>query len=130
MSSTQIAKFVSAVKNSQRVQKGSLFWPCTKSILEIVRILKTEGYISHFKFSDVDKKKYVEVILKNYDSSKIRNSFTLVSRPSLLKYFSKKDVWKFSTKVGILILSTPLGILSDREARMLRTGGKALLYVC
>jgi len=130
MSSNQIAKFVSAVKNSQKVKKGSLSWPCTKSILEIVKILKVEGYISHFKFFEVNKKKHVKVILKNYETPKIRSSFTLVSRPSLLKYFSKKDVWKFSTKVGIFILSTPLGILSDREARTLGTGGKVLLYVC
>ena len=130
MSSHQIAKFVSAVTNGQQIRKNSIFWPCSKNILEIVKILKTEGYISHFSFFETNQKKYIEIVLKYANNAKLKNSFTIVSRPSLVKYFSKKDVWKCSTKVGLFILSTPLGVLSDREAKMLHTGGKVLIYVC
>ena len=57
-------------------------------------------------------------------------SFEIVSTSSRAKHISKKDVWKFSNNVGVLVLSTPFGVLSDREAKLLGTGGKVLLYVC
>jgi small subunit ribosomal protein S8 len=99
-----------------------------KSILEVVKILKTEGYISHFLFRETNGKRSLEIVLKN--GNNINSSISLVSRPSVLKYFSKKDIWKLSTKIGIFVLSTPQGVLSDREAKIMGTGGKVLLYIC
>jgi len=130
MGSNQIVKFVSAVSNAQSTLKYSFFWPRTKTILEVLKILKKEGYVSHFRLCQVKKNDFFEIFLKHSDNPKISNTFKLISKPSLDKYFSKSDVWKFSTKVGTFILSTPFGILSDREAKLLCTGGKVLLYVC
>ena len=130
MSGNQIVNFVSALSNAQVSLKNSFFWPHTKIVLEVLRILKKEGYISHFKLCKFREKDSFEVFLKHSDNPEINNSFKIVSKPSLEKYFSKSDVWKYSTNVGIFILSTPLGILSDREAKLLCTGGKVLLYVC
>ena len=130
MSGNQIVNFVSAISNAQSTLKYSFFWPQTKLILEVLKILKKEGYISHFRLSQVNKKSFFQVFLKHGNNGEKSNSFKLISKPSLDKYFSKRDVWKFSTKVGVFILSTPFGILSDREAKSLSTGGKVLLYVC
>ena len=130
MSNSQVVKFTSAISNAQSTLKYSFFWPQTKLILEVLKILKKEGYISHFRLSQVNKKSFFEVFLKHGNNGEKSNSFKLISKPSLDKYFSKRDVWKFSTKVGVFILSTPFGILSDREAKSLSTGGKVLLYVC
>ena len=129
MSSNQIINFASALSNAQKSLKNSFFWPRTKVILEILRILRKEGFVSHFKSCRYRGKESFEIFLKHSDDSETSKSFKLVSKPSLEKYFSKNDVWKFSTNVGIFILSTPFGILSDREAKQLCTGGKVLLYV-
>jgi len=130
MSGSQIVNFVSAISNAQSTLKYSFFWPRTKTILEVLKILKKEGYVSHFRLCQVKKRAFFEIFLKPSHDSEKSNRFKLISKPSLDKYFSKRDVWRFSTKVGIFILSTPFGILSDREAKSLCTGGKVLLYVC
>ncbi len=102
----------------------------SSQIVNFVSILKKEGYITHFQVCKNKEKDFFEIFLKRSDSVGRTNQFKVISKPSLEKRFSKKDVWKFSTHIGMFILSTPFGILSDREAKLLGTGGEVLLYVC
>jgi small subunit ribosomal protein S8 len=129
MSNNQIVNFVSAISNSQNSLKYSFFWPYSNIILDVLKILKKEGYISYFQICQKRKNKSFKIYLKQEISFGKSNKFKLISKPSLEKHFSKKDLWKFSNNMGMLVLSTPFGILSDREAKLLGTGGKVLLYV-
>ena len=130
MNSSQIVNFVSAISNAAKSPNYSFFWPRSKTIFEVLKILKKEGYITHFQVCKNKEKDFFEIFLKRSDSVGRTNQFKVISKPSLEKRFSKKDVWKFSTHIGMFILSTPFGILSDREAKLLGTGGEVLLYVC
>lgn len=129
MSSNQIANFVSAISNVRNSLKYSFSWPRTKTILEILKILKKEGYIAHYQTLKRKDKDFFEIFLKCGDSLGKSYRFKIISKPSFKRHFSKKDVWKFSNNIGMFILSTPFGILSDRDAKLLGTGGKVLLYV-
>jgi small subunit ribosomal protein S8 len=126
MSTTQLLKFISAVSIRQQSRHQSLLWPCTKSVLSVVRLLKAEGYIHSFHFAN-SRNNTLEVILS---SSKPpfypRKTFTPISHPSISKYFSSKDAWRFSSKLSLLLLSTPKGVLSAKTAKLLKVGGKAL----
>jgi small subunit ribosomal protein S8 len=129
MSSNQIANFVSAISNIRNSLKYSFSWPRTKTILEILKILKKEGYIAHYQTSKRKDKDFFEIFLKRGDPFGKYYHFKIISKPSFKRHFSKKEVWKFSNNIGMFILSTPFGILSDRDAKLLGTGGKVLLYV-
>jgi small subunit ribosomal protein S8 len=127
MSSYQVVNFVSAISNAHNSLKYSFFCPRSKTILEVLKILKKEGYITHFQTQN-DKESF-KIFLKQGNGSEKSDRFKLMYKPSLKKYFSKKEVWKFSNNIGMFILTTPFGILSDRDAKLLGTGGKVLLYV-
>lgn len=130
MSSSQIVNFVSAISNAAKSPNYSFFGLAQKLYLKFLRYLKKEGYVTHFQVCKNKEKDFFEIFLKRSDSVGRTNQFKVISKPSLEKRFSKKDVWKFSTHIGMFILSTPFGILSDREAKLLGTGGEVLLYVC
>ena len=115
MRSSQIVNFVSAISNAAKSPNYSFFWPRSKTIFEVLKILKKEGYITHFQVCKNKEKDFFEIFLKRSDSVGRTNQFKVISKPSLEKRFSKKDVWKFSTHIGMFILSTPFGILSDRD---------------
>jgi ribosomal protein S8 len=127
---TPFANFVSTLSNNQRRQRHVIFYPFANKILNVLYILRFEGYILSFRYCFFNKTKYVEIVLKNVDYAKLQNSLKLVSCSSRLKYFSKKDLKKISNKIGLIILSTPYGIFSDRKAVFFSIGGKALFYIC
>jgi ribosomal protein S8 len=124
------ANFVSTISNNQRRQKHVIFYPFAKKILNVLFILRFEGYILSFRYCFFNKTKFIEIILKNVDNVKLQNSFKLICCSSGLNYFSKKDLKKISNKIGLIILSTPCGIFSDRKALLLNVGGKALFFIC
>jgi small subunit ribosomal protein S8 len=128
--SNQIANCVSILSNGQKMRKHSIFLPCTKIILGIVKVLKSGGYILSFRFAFFDQRTHLEVFLKLVENPRLQNNFSAVSRPSLPKNFSRKALWDLKKKVGLFILSTSLGILSDKEARLLRVGGNVLIFAC
>jgi ribosomal protein S8 len=127
---TCFANLVSTISNNRRRQRHVIFYPFTLKVLNVLGILRLDGYILSFRFCFINGKSFFEILLKNVDNVKLQNSFKLISCSRRLKYFSKKDLKKTSNKIGLVILSTPLGIFSDRKAVLLNVGGKALFYVC
>lgn len=127
---SSFANFVSTISNNQRRQRHVIFYPFAKKFLSILYILRFEGYIISFRYCFFNKTKYIEILLKTVVNVKLQNSLKLISCSSRLKYFSKKDLKKISNKIGVVILSTPYGIFSDRKAVFLSIGGKALFYIC
>ena len=104
MSSNQIANFVSAISNIRNSLKYSFSWPRTKTILEILKILKKEGYIAHYQTSKRKDKDFFEIFLKRGDPFGKYYHFKIISKPSFKRHFSKKEVWKFSNNMPLLVV--------------------------
>ena len=125
----QLIKFLSSFLNAQQSSNLFFFFSYSRNILQIIKILKKEGYISHFKLFLLRDKKFFKIILKNLNGSKQKIYIKRVSKPSLPKFFSNKDLTGFYSKTGLFILSTPIGILSSREAFLAGVGGSVLFYI-
>lgn len=92
MSNYQVVSFISTINNSQKINKYSFFVACETSLLEIIKILKAEGYIAAFQIFTSGKKKYVEVFLNCRSNVQLKNYFNVISRIRLSISFSNKDI--------------------------------------
>ena len=125
----QLIKFLSCFLNAQQSSNIFFFFSYSRNTLQVIKILKKEGYISHFKLFLLRDKKFFKIILKNLNGSKQKIYIKRVSKPSLPKFFSNKNLANFYSKTGLFILSTPIGILSSREAFLAGVGGSVLFYI-
>ena len=102
----------------------------SKQIMSILRVLKEEGYILDFVEKDIRKGiKKIEVSLKYYDTKPVIKEIKRISKPSLRVYSNVADIPVVYNGLGIAILSTSKGILSDFEARQKNIGGEVICYV-
>lgn len=92
MSNCRVVSFISTINNSQQINKYSLFLFCETSLLEIIKILKVEGYIAAFQIFKSGKKKYIEVFLNCRANAQLKNYFNVISRIRLSISFSNKDI--------------------------------------
>jgi small subunit ribosomal protein S8 len=131
-----IADMLTRIRNSQAVKKRTVIIPYSKIKLEILNILFKKGFIENVeKVKRKNKnsqtgtgKKFIEIEIK-YDKKNqpIISEIKRVSRPSRRVYVQAKDIWPFKRKLGLRVLSTPRGIISDMEAKKLKVGGEVLL---
>jgi len=127
-----ISDMLTRIRNGQKARlfEIQLFYPVSKVCLEILNILYKEGYIRGFKKSYVNKKLFVKVLLKyDLEGNPIIKKISRVSKPGCRVYSSIKSIWKIKSGLGVFILSTPKGILTDSDARILNTGGEVLCYI-
>ena len=125
-----IADMLTRIRNAQAVKKETVIFPYSKIKWEILNVLSKNGYIKGLDKTNKKNKKFVEIILK-YDEEETPKISELkrVSKPSRRVYVHAKDIWFFKKGLGIKILSTPKGILSDKEAKKLNVGGEVLLEI-
>lgn len=125
-----IADMLTRIRNAQAVKKESVLFPYSKIKWEILNILLKNGYIKKLDTTNKKNKKFIEIILK-YDKEGTPKISELkrVSKPSRRIYVHAKDIWFFKRGLGIKVLSTPKGILSDKEAKKLNVGGEVLLEI-
>jgi len=125
-----IADMLTRIRNAQAVKKETVVFPYSKIKWEILDVLSKNGYIKGLDKTNKKNKKFVEIILK-YDEEKTPKISELkrVSKPSRRIYVHAKDIWFFKKGLGIKVLSTPKGILSDKEAKKLNVGGEVLLEI-
>jgi len=125
-----IADMLTRIRNAQAVKKETVVFPYSKIKWEILNVLSKNGYIKGLDKTNKKNKKFVEIILK-YDEEETPKISELkrVSKPSRRVYVHAKDIWFFKKGLGIKILSTPKGILSDKEAKKLNVGGEVLLEI-
>ena len=125
-----IADMLVRIRNAHQVGKTEVEMPSSQLKLGIARILKKEAFIKDYKMTE-DKKKPVLKIILRYGSQKQKmiSGLKRVSRPSLRIYKKKDDIPYVLRGLGIAILSTPKGILSDEEARQANVGGEVLCYI-
>ena len=103
--------------------------PASKLKSAIAQVLKDEGYIEHFAVKEVDGKPVLEVALKYYAGQPVIEKIERVSRPGLRIYRSSKEIPQVMGGMGVAIVSTSKGVMTDRKARANGVGGEVLCIV-
>ena len=130
MSTTDpLGDMLTRIRNAQRVDKVSVSMPASKLKLAIAKVLEDEGYIDGFKVSGADGKPELEIGLKYYAGRPVIERLERVSKPGLRIYKGRDDLPKVLNGLGVAIISTPQGVMTDRKARAVGVGGEVICYV-
>jgi small subunit ribosomal protein S8 len=126
-----IADYLTRIRNASRVGHKTVEIPSSKIKKEITRILHEKGYILSYKFMDESLHSTIKIALKYHPITKksALKSLDRVSRPGLRRYESAATMPKVLNGLGIAIISTSKGIITDKEARDLNVGGEVLCYI-
>jgi len=127
--SDPIADMLTRIRNAHSAKKPDVSFGSTKIKKAIAEVLKKEGYITDYKVEDVDNKKQLTIVLKYYQGKSVIDNIRRISRPGLRVYNGKDELPEVLGGMGIAIISTSKGVMSDREARSLGEGGEILCYV-
>lgn len=131
MTTDVIADFLTRIRNGIMVKKKIVEVPASKMKLALTQVLLDKGYISKYKLVEDGKQGVIKIALK-YDKISKRSAITgltRVSSPGLRHYVGVGEMPKVLNGLGIAILSTSRGVMSDKEARSLNVGGEVLCYV-
>lgn len=124
-----IADMLTRIRNALAAGKTEVTMPQSKQKMAIAQVLKDEGYISDFSATDQDGKPMLMVTLKYYEGKPVIEKIKRVSRPGLRIYKGKDQLPKVMGGLGIAIVSTSAGLMTDRAARKAGYGGEVLCYV-
>jgi small subunit ribosomal protein S8 len=124
-----IADMIIRIKNAQMVGKPEVRIPLSKCKMAIARVLKAEGYISGFCVEEKDKKGDLIISLKYFHGKAVIEEIIRVSKSGLRIYKKAAILPKVKSGLGVAIISTSRGIMTDRAARALGVGGEVLCYV-
>jgi small subunit ribosomal protein S8 len=127
--SDPIADMLTRIRNAQVVQKISVAMPSSKVKIAIANVLKDEGYIEDFAVSEDAGKAELKIGLKYYAGRPVIERLERVSRPGLRVYKGKDDIPNVMNGLGVAIVSTPRGVMTDRKARATGVGGEVICYV-
>jgi len=123
-----ISDMLTRIRNGQAASKVSVKMPSSKQKVAIATVLKAEGYIEDFAVAG-DTKPELEVTLKYFEGKKVIDTIKRVSRPGLRIYKGANDLPKVMAGLGIAIVSTSQGVMTDRAARNASIGGEIICYV-
>lgn len=127
--SDPIADMLTRIRNGQQAQKLSVVMPSSKLKVAIAKVLQDEGYIDGFAVRENGGKPDLEVTLKYYAGRPVIERLERVSRPGLRVYRGSEDLPRVMNGLGVAIVSTPRGLMTDRAARAGRVGGEVICYV-
>jgi len=127
--SDPIADMLTRIRNGQMSEKTSVAMPSSKLKVSIAKVLKEEGYIEDFAVRPGDGKAVHEIGLKYYAGQPVIEKIERASRPGLRVYRPCKEIPKVMNGLGIAIVSTSKGVMTDRKARGLGVGGEVLCFV-
>jgi small subunit ribosomal protein S8 len=124
-----IADMFTRIRNAQLVGRTDVSMPASNIKCEIARVLKDEGYIEEFVRREQDGKSELFVTLKYHQGRPVIDHIRRISRPGLRVYKRKDEMPSVLGGLGIAIISTPQGVMSDRAARAAGQGGEVLCFV-
>ena len=124
-----IGDMLARIKNSQLRNHKKVELPSSKFKIKIAEVLKNEGYIKEYKVSDDPKKPLLEIELKYNSGSPVISSIQRVSKPGRRIFSSAESLPKINNGLGIAIVSTPKGVMSDGDARKQKIGGEIICKV-
>ncbi len=127
--SDPIADFLTRIRNGQAAGKAEVGVGSSKVKVAIARVLKDEGYIADFAVREDGNKATLVVALKYHDGKPVIDRLERASRPGLRQYRGKDALPKVLGGLGVAIVSTPQGVMTDREARRTGQGGEVLCVV-
>jgi small subunit ribosomal protein S8 len=127
--SDPIADMLTRIRNAQRADKVVVAMPSSKVKVSIAGVLKEEGYIEDFGVRDEAGKPVLEVQLKYYAGRPVIEKIERVSRPGLRIYKGSEDLPRVMNGLGVAIVSTSRGVMTDRKARANGVGGEVLCVV-
>jgi small subunit ribosomal protein S8 len=127
--SDPIADMLTRIRNAQAAEKVSVSMPSSKLKVAIAKVLKDEGYIDDFAVRENDAKPALELGLKYYAGRPVIERIDRVSRPGLRVYKGAGEIPKVLNGLGVAIVSTSRGVMSDKKARAAGVGGEVLCIV-
>lgn len=127
--SDPIADLLTRIRNAQMVAKQAVSVPSSKVKVAIAQVLKDEGYIEGFEVKSEAGKSELHIDLKYYAGRPVIERIERVSRPGLRVYKKRNDIPEFMNGLGVAIVTTPKGVMTDRKARAVGVGGEVLCYV-
>jgi small subunit ribosomal protein S8 len=129
MMTDPIADMLTRIRNGQAVNKAAVSMPSSNLKSAIAGVLKEEGYITDYSVNDVDGKPELTIELKYYEGRPVIESLQRASRPGLRLYKGKNELPQVQGGLGVAIISTSRGVMSDRQARAAGEGGEVLCTV-
>lgn len=127
--SDPISDMLTRIRNAQAVQKSNVTIPASKVKTGIARVLKDEGFINDFRDIEVEGKPMLEVTLRYMNGKGVIESMKRVSSPGLRQYRGKDKLPKIQNGLGVAVISTSQGIMTDAAARAAGEGGEVLCIV-
>jgi small subunit ribosomal protein S8 len=127
--SDPISDMLTRIRNAQAVQKTKVNIPASKVKTGIAQVLKDEGYINDFRETEVDGKPALEVTLRYMNGRGVIETLKRYSSPGLRKYRGKNELPKIQNGLGVAVISTSKGIMTDAAARAAGEGGEVLCIV-
>lgn len=126
-----IADYLTRIRNAVKASHRVVEIPASNLKKAITKILFEKGYILNYKFEDDDKQGIIKIALKFHPVTKLPaiSQLQRVSRPGLRKYSDANSLPRVLNGLGIAILSTSMGVITDKEARKLKVGGEVLCYI-
>ncbi len=124
-----VADMLTRIRNAQMAEKVSVLMPASKLKVAIAEVLKDEGYIGDFAVRDVDGKKSLDLELKYYAGRPVIERIERISKPGLRVYRGTDELPRVMNGLGVAIVSTPKGVMTDKRARAANVGGEVLCIV-
>jgi len=127
--SDPISDMLTRIRNAQAVQKAKVEMPASKVKAGIASVLKEEGFIDDFRNTEVDGKPTLEITLRYMGGKGVIETMRRASRPGLRQYRGKDELPKIQNGLGVAVVSTSKGIMTDAAARAAGEGGEILCIV-
>ncbi len=129
MNTDPIADYLTRIRNAAKAGHKVVNIPASNTKKEMTKILKDKGYILNYKFEEDNKQGNIKIALKYNGSLPAIEKLERVSKPGLRKYTNNQTMPRVLNGLGIAILSTSKGVMTDKEAKKLNVGGEVLCYV-
>ena len=129
MMTDPIADMLTRIRNAQGARQRRVDMPVSKLKTQIARLLKDNHYIHEFKVLDDGRFGVLRLYLKYYQDKPVIRELRRVSKPGLRKYVGVEEIPRVRNGLGMAVLSTSRGVMTDREARSAKVGGEVIAYV-
>ena len=127
--SDPISDMLTRIRNAQSAEKAVVSMPSSKIKVSIAKVLKDEGYVEDFAVREIEGKPTLEISLKYYAGRPVIERIDRVSKPGLRIYKGVDAIPRVMNGLGVAIVSTPKGVMTDRKARASNVGGEVLCIV-
>ena len=124
-----IADALTRIRNANQVNHSNVLIPASKLKVELIKLLKEEGYVEDYEIKEDNGFKVIDVTLKYFNKKPVITNLKRVSSPSLRTYSKAKNLPRVFDGMGIAVISTSKGLMTDKAARNQNLGGEVLCYV-